>query len=124
MTSCHRFHSPPKGDRREFHVLQVQHDQAEDRTQDDPAQTGDSEQYLRFLHDNPAEPAALCEDILIHVTGFFREPAAFQALAEGIFPKILENKPPGESIRIWVLVVHGRRGVLHRHGPAECVVIA
>jgi two-component system CheB/CheR fusion protein len=59
-------------------------------------------QYLRFLHDNPAEPAALCEDILIHVTGFFREPAAFQALAEGIFPKILENKPPGESIRIWV----------------------
>jgi two-component system CheB/CheR fusion protein len=58
--------------------------------------------YLDFLHDNPAEPAALCEDILIHVTGFFREPVAFQALAERIFPKILDNKPPGESIRVWV----------------------
>jgi two-component system CheB/CheR fusion protein len=25
-------------------------------------------QYLKFVHENPAEPAALCEDILIHVT--------------------------------------------------------
>jgi two-component system CheB/CheR fusion protein len=59
-------------------------------------------QYLQFLHENRAEPAALCEDILIHVTGFFREPGAFQALAERIFPKILESKPAGESIRVWV----------------------
>jgi len=58
--------------------------------------------YLQFLHDNPAEPAALCEDILIHVTGFFREPEAFQALAEQILPKILDSKRPGESIRVWV----------------------
>jgi two-component system CheB/CheR fusion protein len=36
------------------------------------------------------------------VTGFFREPDAFQALAERIFPKILDNKPPDESIRVWV----------------------
>jgi len=59
-------------------------------------------QYLQFLHDDPAEPAALCEDILIHVTGFFREPEAFQALAERVFPKILDSKPPGESLRVWV----------------------
>ena len=59
-------------------------------------------QYLRLLHECPAEPAALCEDILIHVTGFFREPEVFQALAERVFPTILERKPPGESIRVWV----------------------
>jgi two-component system CheB/CheR fusion protein len=59
-------------------------------------------QYLQFLHENPAEPAALCEDILIHVTGFFREPEAFQALAREIFPKVLDTKAPGESIRVWV----------------------
>jgi two-component system CheB/CheR fusion protein len=59
-------------------------------------------QYLRFLNENRAEPAALCEDILIHVTGFFREPEAFQALADRIVPKILDSKPPGESIRVWV----------------------
>jgi two-component system CheB/CheR fusion protein len=59
-------------------------------------------QYLQFLHDTPAEPAALCEDILIHVTGFFREPEAFQALAERFFPKIIENKMASEPIRVWV----------------------
>jgi len=59
-------------------------------------------QYLQFLHENRAEPAALCEDILIHVTGFFREPESFQALAERFFPKIVESKPVGESIRVWV----------------------
>ena len=59
-------------------------------------------QYLQFLHDDPAEPAALCEDILIHVTSFFREPEAFQALAERVFARILDNRPPGESIRVWV----------------------
>jgi len=59
-------------------------------------------QYLQFLHENRAEPAALCEDILIHVTGFFREPESFQALAERFLPKIVENKPAGESIRVWV----------------------
>ncbi len=59
-------------------------------------------QYLKFLHENPAEPAALCEDILIHVTGFFREPEAFETLADSVFPRILENKPPGESVRVWV----------------------
>ena len=60
------------------------------------------QQYVKFLHENPAEPAALCDDILIHVTGFFREPEAFQALAEWAFPRILESKPPGEPIRVWV----------------------
>ncbi len=60
------------------------------------------QQYLQFLRENPAEPAALCEDILIHVTGFFREPEAFEALAREIFPKVFDNKAPGESIRVWV----------------------
>ena len=60
------------------------------------------QQYVQFLRENPAEPGALCEDILIHVTGFFREPEAFQALLERVCPEILKNKPPGESIRVWV----------------------
>ena len=59
-------------------------------------------QYLQFLHENPAEPEALCEDILIHVTGFFREPETFEALAQLIFPKLLDLKSPGESVRVWV----------------------
>lgn len=59
-------------------------------------------QYIKVLQENPAEPAALCEDILIHVTGFFREPETFGALAEWVFPRILDSKPPGEPVRVWV----------------------
>jgi two-component system CheB/CheR fusion protein len=59
-------------------------------------------QYLKYLHENRAEMMALCEDLLIHVTSFFREPEAFRALKETILPRIFRNKAPGESLRIWV----------------------
>ncbi|MGO9094030.1 MAG: chemotaxis protein CheB [Bryobacteraceae bacterium] len=60
------------------------------------------EQYASHIEQNPAEAQALCQDILIHVTSFFREPEAFAALRHTVFPKLLAGKPPGEAIRIWV----------------------
>jgi len=42
-------------------------------------------EYLSRLHENPPEVEALYQDILIHVTGFFRDPEAFQALKEHFF---------------------------------------
>lgn len=59
-------------------------------------------QYAAYLEQNPAEVQALCQDVLIHVTSFFREPEAFAALQNTVFPKLIENKPKGEPIRIWV----------------------
>jgi two-component system CheB/CheR fusion protein len=59
-------------------------------------------QYLKYLHENRAELMALYEDILIHVTGFFREPDTFRAIKETILPKIVRNRTPGEPLRIWV----------------------
>src|SRR5207244_845645 len=44
----------------------------------------DLEAYLRLLETDDAEAGALCEDVLIHVTSFFREPAAFEAIANQI----------------------------------------
>ncbi len=58
--------------------------------------------YLRRLQSDRAELDALFQDILIHVTGFFREPEAFKILQTKIFPKILAGKANGEAIRIWV----------------------
>ena len=58
--------------------------------------------YLKYLQENRAELTSLYEDILIHVTGFFRNPDVFQELKESIFPKMLSGKPPGEPVRIWV----------------------
>ena len=59
-------------------------------------------QYLKHLHENRTEIMALCEDLLIHVTSFFREPDAFRALKETVLPRIFRNKAPGEPLRVWV----------------------
>jgi len=62
----------------------------------------DVKKYVHFLQHNPAEIEALCEDILIHVTSFFRDPGAFEALKTEVFPTILKHRSPEEPLRIWV----------------------
>lgn len=62
----------------------------------------DVEQYLRLLQTMPAEAQRLAQDILIHVTRFFRDPDAFAALVSDVFPEIVRNRPPDGAIRIWI----------------------
>ncbi len=64
--------------------------------------TDSLEKYLQRLRDDRSELEALYEDILIHVTGFFREQESYQALREEILPRLMSSKPPGEAIRVWV----------------------
>ena len=59
-------------------------------------------EYLRYLHDHPAEVAALHHDILINVTSFFRDDMALEGLAQHVFPSILQDRPADLPIRIWV----------------------
>ena len=40
----------------------------------------DVDAYLRYLREHPSEVASLCQDLLIHVTRFFRDPDSFKAL--------------------------------------------
>jgi PAS domain S-box-containing protein len=58
--------------------------------------------YLELIERDPAEAAALYEEVLIHVTSFFRDPAAFEAVASIVFPRLLDKRAPGAPIRIWV----------------------
>jgi two-component system, chemotaxis family, CheB/CheR fusion protein len=58
--------------------------------------------YVRFLQHNPAEIDNLYQDILIHVTGFFRDPETFESLKTDVFPKILEERRKGTPVRVWV----------------------
>ena len=44
----------------------------------------------------------MAKDVLIAVTGFFSDPAAFQALRKIVFPRLMEQRDRGEEIRIWV----------------------
>jgi two-component system CheB/CheR fusion protein len=61
------------------------------------------ETYLRYLKSNPTELEALYQDLLISVTGFFRNPEAFEVLKRKVFPRILKNRSTNETTRVWVL---------------------
>jgi len=60
------------------------------------------EDYSRHLEQNREEADALCDDCLITVTAFFREPAVFEELKRKVFPALVENRAAGNPIRIWV----------------------
>ncbi|HEX7672249.1 MAG TPA: CheR family methyltransferase, partial [Polyangiaceae bacterium] len=59
-------------------------------------------EYLELLKREPAEIDSLCEEALIHVTGFFRDPEVFEALRAQVFPKICEGRTADAPIRVWV----------------------
>ena len=58
--------------------------------------------YAAYLRGHPAEASELYSDILIHVTGFFRDAAVFQVLKRKVFPRIVRQKRAGEPLRVWV----------------------
>lgn len=60
------------------------------------------EDYRRYLEQNREEAEALCENCLITVTSFFREPAVCAELKKKVFPALVENSGPADPIRIWV----------------------
>ena len=60
------------------------------------------EQYSAFLRQHPDEVSALFQEILIHVTSFFREPATFDALRQRVFPALFKARHSGDAVRVWV----------------------
>lgn len=62
----------------------------------------DLESYLKFLEKNHEEVEALYQDVLIKVTGFFRDEGAFDALKKTVFPEIMSAKSADGSLRFWV----------------------
>jgi len=60
------------------------------------------EEYVRYLHQTPADVESLFRDLLIGVTRFFRDPEAFGALEQEAIPRLFAGKPAGTLIRVWV----------------------
>lgn len=58
--------------------------------------------YMNFLKKNPDALQDLYEDVFVHVTEFFRDPEAFEAIKKQVFPEIVKGKSKGQTIRIWV----------------------
>lgn len=59
-------------------------------------------EYAELLRSSPEEVAVLSEDVLIHVTSFFRDPSVFDALKREVFPRLVEGRGPAEPLRVWV----------------------
>jgi len=58
--------------------------------------------YLRYLHQNTHEIEFLFRELLVGVTGFFRDPEAFDALREKVIPSLFTERTPGDPVRVWV----------------------
>ncbi|HUE25665.1 MAG TPA: CheR family methyltransferase [Solirubrobacteraceae bacterium] len=59
------------------------------------------EDYIDYLELNSDEFVQLFNTILINVTGFFRDPQAWEYLAESIVPQLVDSRGPSAPLRIW-----------------------
>lgn len=58
--------------------------------------------YLEHLKDDPNEVRDLANDLLIHVTGFFRDKAVFDFLQSKVVPELVAARADGEPLRVWI----------------------
>jgi two-component system, chemotaxis family, CheB/CheR fusion protein len=58
--------------------------------------------YVEVLRNDPAEATALFKDLLISVTSFFREPAAWQILQEKVIRPLVAGRDADTPLRVWV----------------------
>ena len=56
--------------------------------------------YIAHLEQTPLEVVNLHNDLLIHVTKFFREPESFEIIGRDILPSL--DMTPGTPLRMWV----------------------
>lgn len=65
-------------------------------------QLGTMAEYVRLLRQAPPEVHLLADDLLIHVTGFFRDPDVWDALRKKVIDPLVADRPDGGVIRAWV----------------------
>ncbi|MES1262215.1 MAG: chemotaxis protein CheB [Acidobacteriota bacterium] len=59
-------------------------------------------EYCELLKSHADEVTALQRDLLIGVTGFFRDPESFERLKTVVFPPLFRGRAANEPIRVWV----------------------
>lgn len=59
--------------------------------------------YIELLHAEPEEINILAHEFLISVTGFFRDPEAFQIISEKVIPEIIKGKLQVDTLKLWVV---------------------
>jgi two-component system, chemotaxis family, CheB/CheR fusion protein len=66
------------------------------------AQVASVAAYIELMRKDPRETELLFRDLLIGVTHFFRDPAAFEVLEREVIPKLIADRGPEDQIRVWV----------------------
>lgn len=66
------------------------------------SQIADMGEYAKVLRQNPGEVSALADDLLIHVTGFFRDPEVWDVVRDKVINPLAADRPDGAPIRAWV----------------------
>jgi two-component system CheB/CheR fusion protein len=62
----------------------------------------DADRYLEVLRRDSEEIELLAKDLLISVTSFFRDAAAFELLAEHIIPELVRTHGNDRPLRVWI----------------------
>ena len=62
----------------------------------------DMDRYLGLLRSDTIELALLAKDLLINVTGFFRDPQVFDLLARKVVPDLVRSHLSDHPLRIWI----------------------
>jgi two-component system, chemotaxis family, CheB/CheR fusion protein len=62
----------------------------------------DMGRYIDIVQQDAGELDLLAKDLLINVTSFFRDPKAFELLAEEVIPDLVRRQPSDRPLRIWV----------------------
>jgi chemotaxis methyl-accepting protein methylase len=65
-------------------------------------QIGKISDYVRYLQENSQELDLLFKELLIGVTSFFRDAAAWDELRKKIIPALIASRPAGHVLRAWV----------------------
>jgi two-component system, chemotaxis family, CheB/CheR fusion protein len=58
--------------------------------------------YSKYFKENATEQELLYQDLLIPVTGFFRDPQTYETLSESVFPLLFNGREFGSPLRIWI----------------------
>ncbi|CAN2049597.1 two-component system, chemotaxis family, CheB/CheR fusion protein [Candidatus Magnetomoraceae bacterium gMMP-13] len=58
--------------------------------------------YVIFIRNNPDETKELFKDMLIGVTGFFRDNESWDVLENKLISQLIKNKKEDASLRVWV----------------------
>ncbi len=62
----------------------------------------DVRDYLSYLQQNPHELDTLFKELLISVTSFFRDPEAFEMLADSALSALMSARPDSYTLRSWI----------------------